>query len=333
MDAELVNEPPSERSWTRTDWERLQRLRAGFLQGGRAADWRDERDLELYDAVFGERILWKWQAVLRLLEGSGWKPRSSALLDWGCGTGEPSRLLARWAGVTQVWLHDLSPLARARAVAKHRADGHTIRPGLPGAGEAPFLFVLSHVLGELQEAGQQEILRLACGAGEILWLEPGDRTTSRALGAMRERLRAEGFRVVAPCPHQHGCPVLQAGQEREWCHFFARPPGWIFQSSAWREAANKLEIDLRSLPYSFLVLTRDAPSDPLAEPWRGGRRLLGRAEVRKGEVSMQTCSAEGLGRQRWQKREATALYRELKHHPEACSGELVAPEERTKRPG
>jgi hypothetical protein len=305
--------------WSRQDWERLQQLRAGFLRGGCPADWRNERDLELYEAVFGQRILWKWEAVLGLLEACQWKPRSPVLVDWGCGSGEPSRLVAQWTGQQEVYLHDLSPIARARAVEKHRADGRSIRPGLPPSGDAPFLLVLSHVLGELNEAGQQEILRLASGAAEILWVEPGDRMTSRALGAQRERLRAMGFQMVAPCPHQLGCPVLQPTQDREWCHFFARPPGWIFQSAFWTEIARKLEIDLRSLPYSFLVLSREKEMRGLPS---GGKRLLGRAEVRKGEVGMQFCGPEGLGRRRWQKREATDIYRELKRHPEALSGQV-----------
>jgi len=58
------------------DWAALDRLRAIFLRGEPAAEpyWRDAGDLAAYDATFGERIGWKWDAALAELRQRGWRP-------------------------------------------------------------------------------------------------------------------------------------------------------------------------------------------------------------------------------------------------------------------
>ena len=57
--------------FTPQDFKRLEALRARFLDADSVNDtpdyWKDERDLELYHASFGERIGWKWAAVQALI--------------------------------------------------------------------------------------------------------------------------------------------------------------------------------------------------------------------------------------------------------------------------
>lgn len=323
-------------SWRKEDWERLRRLQAGFWAGGVPAAWQDERDAMLYEAVFGERIVWKWEAVLRILDAQGWRPQSERIFDWGCGTGGPSRLVGAWGNIRTVHLHDVSILVRSWAARRHREEGFAVLPGVPQPGSEPFLLLLSHVLSELSESTLAELSRWTAAAHEILWVEPGERRSSRALGNMREvLLREQGFQIVAPCTHRGACPVSQPGKEQEWCHFFTRPPGWIFQSAHWREIASRLEIDLRSLPYSFLALSKNIaqvhrPDDQRYEKREENNdeqdsalRFLGRAEIRKGEATQLACGPEGLVRWRWQKRDNPTLYRELKHHQEEMSGKTM----------
>ncbi|MBI5362740.1 MAG: class I SAM-dependent methyltransferase, partial [Planctomycetes bacterium] len=134
------------------DLERLERLRAAFLAGRGRSPWRDTRDLELYDATFGQRIAWKWAAVLDELAARGIELPAERVLDFGCGTGVAARAwLARPSGsaTRALWLHDASSLAREHARG-HVAREHPalrIELGLPA--EPPDLLLASHVIGEL----------------------------------------------------------------------------------------------------------------------------------------------------------------------------------------
>src|SRR6202011_496947 len=99
-------------------------LRQRFLDGTAGATdyWSSENDLALYDATFGERIGWKWDAVLSELAARGWQPRSRAVLDWACGSGVAGRRVAAlWPEIESLALHDRSPLAVRFATAKARA--------------------------------------------------------------------------------------------------------------------------------------------------------------------------------------------------------------------
>src|SRR5258708_2923216 len=78
-------------NWESLDWEILDRLRDNFLSGTAAAGgpyWHTLTDLECYDFTYGERIGWKWDAVLHELKLRHWAPPPGAtVLDWGCGSG------------------------------------------------------------------------------------------------------------------------------------------------------------------------------------------------------------------------------------------------------
>src|SRR5579859_1535396 len=99
------------------DWAALDRLREGFLGGAAAGGpyWRSRGDLAAYDATYGERIGWKWDAVLRELRLRGWAPPAgAAVLDWGCGSGVAGRRVVAFFGAenfSALHLHDHSPLA------------------------------------------------------------------------------------------------------------------------------------------------------------------------------------------------------------------------------
>ncbi len=304
------------------DWAALDRLRAVFLRGEPVAEpyWRGEGDLAAYDATFGERIGWKWDAVLGELRRRGWRPFppptaavGRTVLDWGCGSGVAGRRVVAAFGAENfsamsVWDHS----AAARGFAAARA-----REAFPGLGVAEFvddgkspvgLLVLSHVLNELTPPACEALLALVRRAAAVLWVEPGAHAVSRELGAWRERLREE-FTIVAPCPHLGACGALAPGNERHWCHFFAPPPAGLQADGGWVRFAQRAGIDLRSLPYSWLALERPA-STPPALP--GQSRVLGRAEIFKGFARVLSCSAQGLDTLELQKRADPTLFRRLK---------------------
>jgi hypothetical protein len=303
-------------TWAELDWAILERLRERFLRG--AADpepyWRHETDLANYDLTFGERIGWKWDQVLRELGLRQWRPRARTLLDWGCGSGVAGRRVISFFGRESfdelvVWDH--SPIASGFAAtsAREAFPGLRVVEATPGLIEAPGrigLLVLSHVINELGPAQRESLRILAARAEEIIWVEPGTYDDSRKLGTMREQLRASGFQVVAPCTHQQECPMFALGNERHWCHFFAPPPAEIHADSDWVKFGHRAGIDLRSLPYSFIALSRDKIADAT-----GLSRVIGRPEHFKPLARVLNCDETGLTELEITKRAAPALYKEL----------------------
>jgi hypothetical protein len=324
-------------TWETLDWEILDRLRETFLSGDKTAGpyWHTITDLECYDFTYGERIGWKWDAVLAELKSRGWNaltptrsgraevssPHLPSILDWGCGSGIAGRRVLDAFGAenfSRLVLHDHSQLAldyaehRARkawpALTVERADTRFLR------GDEPIgLLVISHVVNELDEIAKAELNDLTARAQAILWVEPGTHEMSRALGGWREKLR-DRFQLVGPCPHQATCGVLTPGNERHWCHFFASPPNGVYADSGWVRFGQRAGIDLRSLPYAFLALDRLSPSALRLPPSAPGlARIIGEPRLYKGYARIFNCDAGGVAELMLQKRDAPDLLKRFKH--------------------
>jgi len=302
-------------NWAELDWGALDRLRERFL-GGKPCDgpyWNSASELSSYDLTFGERIGWKWDAVLDELQLRGWAPNGGPLLDWGCGSGTAGRRVVarygpeRFGGLT-VWDH--SPIAAgfAHDAARQRFPGLNVSTATPGylrTGGEIGLLVVSHVLNELSPSALDEVRSLSARSRAVIWTEPGTRETSRALGRLRDEW-ASRLRVVAPCTHGNACPVLSPGNERHWCHHFAAVPSAIFADSNWVKFGQRAGIDLRSLPYSFVALDRDWKGDGA-----GLSRVIGRPEHFKPYTRLLNCDASGLEELTVLKRDNAALCKEL----------------------
>ena len=88
-----------------------------------------------------------------------------------------------------------------------------------------------------------------------------------------------------------------------WCHFFAEPPANIMADSNWVRFAQRAGIDLRSLPYSYLVLDRKAR---LEAP---STRMIGEPRMYKGYAKVLNCRAEGVREEVIQKRDAPEFFK------------------------
>ena len=325
-------------TWAEIDWAALERLRGLFLSGEAAqgAYWRSPADLANYDFTFGERIGWKWDAVLRELELRGWRPPGAArctvepgrtparnqrlaVLDWGCGSGVAGRRLVRWLGVDQIavlrlWDHSALAVDFAAEAARRSCPGLAVQHLTPGflAGDEPVgVLVISHVLNELP-AGELLALRgLVSRADAIIWVEPGTQEVSRALIELREQLR-DRFRVVAPCTHQGACGLLAPENTRHWCHYFASPPAGLFTDSNWVKFGQRAGIDLRSLPYSFLALERRRTGEP-EDAASGFSRVIGEPRNYKGFARVLSCEAGRVAERMLQKRDAPGLFKQFSH--------------------
>jgi len=285
----------------------LKRLRERFLNrtAGERDYWRSEDELALYDSTFGERIGWKWDAVLAELVRRGWSPRSRRLIDWGCGSGIAGRrAIAAWPQFEQIALHDRSTLAVAFAQARLQVMHPTVAVRRLDPAATGGLLLVSHVANELPPATLAALLAQAARCDDVIWVEAGTHEDSRQLSGIREQLMATGLSVVAPCTHQARCGMLVPENEQHWCHHFAAPPQEAFRDARWAEFGRGLGIDLRSLPYSFLVLSRTPAA--LAPGWS---RVIGEPREAKGFMRVLSCQAEGVAEFMLQKRDAPELYR------------------------
>lgn len=294
------------------DWASLERMRAAFLEStaGRADYWKRENDLASYDATFAQRIGWKWDFVLNELKSRGWNPPAGELLDWGCGSGVAGRAVLDVYGIERLanlHLWDRSTLAMQFAARRAREKYAGLNV-LTGSDARTGTVVISHVLTEL-DAAQTEALAdsLAANAACVLWIEPGTYEASLTLIAVRERLRKH-FNVVAPCTHQVPCGILAKGNEQHWCHHFAKPPPEVFMDPNWGRFSHLTQIDLRSLPLSYLVLDkRPAPSFPL-----NATRIIGRPRMYKPYALLLGCDETGVRERKVTKREFPNEYRNAK---------------------
>jgi len=265
----------------------------GGLHGPLDAGWTSARELALYDATFGARIGWKWRAVVAEIAGRAIQPPRGTLLDFGCGTGIASRawLEAFGADGMRVILVDTSHTARAFATTKLRERWPALEiVELAAAPKDPVdVLLASHVISELEDDAFDGLVDLAQRSRFVAWVEPGSKQISRRLIEAREKLRG-GLTVLAPCTHVEVCGLASVDRSRDWCHHLAAPPPEAFTTRLWNQVARELHIDLRSLPYSFLVLGRgpnriEAPD---------AARVLGRPRVEKGRALLDVCRAEGV---------------------------------------
>ena len=326
-------------SWETLDWTRLDRLREKFLarEGPGASYWTSRDDLANYDFTYAQRIGWKWDAVLRELRLRGWSPPAGPLVDWGCGSGIAGRRAVEFFGAERfgtLRLFDRSQLAMNFAMERARQEqpGLTVVRGATPGTDTPRTggtVVISHVLNELDAPGRATLQAVLDAADAVLWVEPGTYADSRALIDFRETLRAD-FGLVAPCTHRRECGMLHAHNAAHWCHHFATPPSGLLADADWVRFGQRAGIDLRSLPYSFLVLERrglrPAAAGEAPPTFAGWSRVIGEPRLYKGFAKVLDCSAEDVREVGVQSRDNPGLFRAIKkgNPPTLLHGDLDA---------
>ncbi len=300
------------------DWNTLERLRTEFLnaKGATGVYWKSSSDLAQYHRFFAARIGWKWDDAIEQAKQAGWQLRSARLFDWGCGSGIATlRLLdaVDSEALEEVFLWDHSTLACefARNAIAARYPNLKVSIANPSsiASLEDTLFLASHVLNELTLNDRDSLAGFVRSASQIFWVEPGSSQSSRLLTEQRDRLLGE-FSPVAPCVGSQSCPMHREENARHWCHFFAKPPVEAFTDGDWARFGQIMEIDLRSLPYSFLVL--DAKRHEPARSLDGKSRVLGRPRQYKGFSRIFSCDHNGLNDYELQKRDDKTLWKIIK---------------------
>jgi len=239
----------------------------------------------------------------------GWTPRT--LLDAGAGPGT-----AVWAAV-EVWpeLESATLLERdermislgrrlaGQAPSPALRDARWRRADLTGAWETPpmsyDLVVSSYTLGEIPPEQRDDVVdrlwaatgaRADDGRGDrggraaddavLLIVEPGTPAGFAVVREARARVIAAGGTVVAPCPHDRACPMVDG----DWCHFSRR----VTRSRAHMQAKG-VSIGYEDEKYSYVALARPPGTHSAI-----AGRVLRHPQTRPGHIILELCAPMGL---------------------------------------
>jgi ribosomal protein RSM22 (predicted rRNA methylase) len=270
---------------------RAQKVSAHYRQGGASAPVvRGEADALAYALT---RLPATYAAdVAVFAEASRLAPgfAPASLLDVGAGPGGGGwAALTVWPRIARATLVDSSrpflalaaELASAGppalAAAEHVTADLTRAPALPTAD----LVLMSYALAELAAGAQAaavDALWTATG-GLLAIVEPGTPAGFARLRQARGRLIAAGARMVAPCPHEAACPLL----EGDWCHFVQRLP-----RSRDHRMAKAADAPFEDEKFAYLVAAREA-----VEVAPRGARVLAPPRTGKPGIELKLCTTGG----------------------------------------
>lgn len=136
----------------------------------------------------------------------------------------------------------------------------------------------------LTELGDAELLvaarRLwAHSDGVLAIIEPGRPRDYQRLIQVRELLVGQGASVLAPCPHEQACPLV----EPDWCHFSVR-----LSRSRDHMRMKGGTLGYEDEKFSYLILARPGIGA------RASGRVLRRPDENKFSVTLELCTGTGL---------------------------------------
>ncbi len=214
--------------------------------------------------------------------------RPSSLLDVGGGTGAAAwAVVDAYPDIATITVVDqvkdaltFGAQLAAQSPSAALRGASWLAQRLPGTLPPADMATISYVLGELPPAGRPALIEaVAAVASIVLVVEPGTPAGYERILSARTGLIEVGYTIVAPCPHQLGCP-LPAG--KDWCHFGAR----VNRSSLHRRIKDA-ELSYEDEKFSYVIAVRN----PVAAT--GGGRILRRPVQRKGLVSLHLCQPDG----------------------------------------
>lgn len=212
-------------------------------------------------------------------------PRTA--LDVGAGPGTMMWAASDvWPDLQSVTLLEASPAIRAVGEKLAPASGlaHVEWRNVDVTRDAERLapsdlVTLAYVLDELSPEQRNKLVdRLwSLTSGALVIVEPGTPAGWRRILDARARLIAAGAIILAPCPHQLACPII----EPDWCHFAAR----VARSRVHR-LAKEAEVPWEDEKYIYLAASRTPASPPRA-------RVLAPPEAATGRVRLKLCRQDG----------------------------------------
>jgi len=257
------------------------------------------------------------QVLSNLTEHSAQKPRS--LLDLGSGPGT-----AYWAA------HQIFPqLEQVTFVEKNptliqyaKAFIHDSPEDLATAFEffpyditaqnvyAPHdLVMCSYALNEIKRESIPMLLDAAWQSTNhfFILIEPGTPFGFERIRFAREYLIQQGAYCVAPCPHDHACPMAKD----DWCHFSTR-----LERSQIHKSIKQGSIGYEDEKFSYVILSKR----PLKEKYE---RILKKPLKRSGHIVFDLCNEKGYERKTISQKEKQ-IYKQVKKKK---WGQMIAPQQ------
>ncbi len=226
-------------------------------------------------------------AVLEELQARAPEFAPRTLLDAGAGPGTAGWAVAEaFEGIAPTLMdHNRSFLTLAGTLAEGTAlaEAELLEADL-GRFELQRRYDLVTCAYALTELPDAEML----AAAERLWrhsdgvlaiIEPGRPRDYQRLMAVRARLIELEGRVLAPCPHERDCPLV----EPDWCHFSVR-----LSRSRDHMRMKGGTLGYEDEKFSYLIVARPG----IGKPAPG--RVLRRPEENKFSVTMAVCAADEL---------------------------------------
>ncbi|MET9951555.1 small ribosomal subunit Rsm22 family protein [Streptomyces sp. NPDC006339] len=260
---------------------------------------RDRSDVAAYAAYRMPATFEAVRGALYALADAApdWAPATHT--DVGGGTGAASWAVAEtWEGAARTTVLDWAEpaLAIGAELARGVFEADWRRERIGGALRLPDsdLVTVSYVLNELTEADRTALVTEAARAARaVVIVEPGTPDGYERIIAARGLLIEHGFTVAAPCPHSGACPIVPG---TDWCHFAAR----VSRSSLHRKVKGG-SLPYEDEKYAYVAATR-FPVTPAVS------RVTRKPQIRKGQVLLDLCGPDGLGRETVTKRHGT-LYK------------------------
>jgi ribosomal protein RSM22 (predicted rRNA methylase) len=144
------------------------------------------------------------------------------------------------------------------------------------------LVVLSYVLAELppEQAQSLFVAAWALTSGALVLVEPGTPAGFGHILAARFILGGGGALILAPCPHQHACPILSP----DWCHFAQR-----IERSRDHRLVKSASLSYEDEKFSYLIAVRESVFTPAS-----AARILARPKKTKISIKLKLCQQNGM---------------------------------------
>lgn len=140
--------------------------------------------------------------------------------------------------------------------------------------------IVSYAIGELTADAAANLVKAAWTASSqlLIIIEPGTPRGFSYINAARDLLIQNGAFIVAPCPHQHKCPM----QHPDWCHFSCR-----LNRTEMHLEVKEVDRGFEDEKFSYIVAARAPAQLPDA-------RILRHPEHHSGHTSLVLCTRDGI---------------------------------------
>ncbi len=144
------------------------------------------------------------------------------------------------------------------------------------------LVTISYVLNELDKNKQENLLKKAIDKADkfIIIIETGTPEGFKNIINARDVLIQSGLNIVAPCPHNNQCPLIE---NNDWCHFSQR-----VERSSYHKFLKLGSESFEDEKFSYVIASKDVLSV------NSNPRIIRHPQVHKGHIDLKLCTVDGI---------------------------------------